>query len=156
MFAEDIVAKFGWRSKPQEVRPHEPRPWARTSVAQSIAQFLLSFEDASHGRRLRRLQDIERKEADHYREIGEIAVMSLELDREQTAVMAATDVFIQGNYGGDVMTIFDCAKQTQRRYLHQTQSAINAYRQTLRLVTPDPHYEDQLCRLMDDLTREAK
>lgn len=156
MFAEDTLNRLGWLRKPIDIPSRNQRIFDRAAVAGLIAQTLLSFEDRGNNRPIRRLQDLPPKEADRFREIGEMAVMLLEPDREQTAVMAAADRIVQGNYGGDVMTMFHLAKKTQRTYLRQTQSAINAYRETLRIVTPDPNYEDKLCRLLDDLTREAK
>lgn len=122
----------------------------KSDTARVIAQHLLSYHCKREGVALRRLQDLELREAQRFSEVAELAVQMLDEDTEGVAVMAAADIVCQGSYV-DHMTIFDCSRQTQKSYLRIAQSAIHAYRQALRFVPVDRHGDQRYAGLLDSL-----
>jgi hypothetical protein len=137
------------------VRQDEPAPVRRlldrSRLAQIIAQQLYSAYCREHDLKLLRLQDAPPKEAQPFRDAGEMVVqMALQPDLEQTAVMAMAEVICLDSAS---LTIFELSRRAQQHYLQVAQSAIDAYRATLRLRALDPRGDNRLCRLVDALAR---
>lgn len=131
-----------------EVQDVNPALARRQQVAEAIAQLLYSLNRRETATPLLRLRDVAPEAAKPFFEIGELAVqIASEPDLESTAVMAAADVICSDSTMD--LTIFEHPRRVQMHYLHLAQSAVNAYRQTLRFVPVDQHGNDAYCRLLD-------
>lgn len=129
-------------AKPQMDTPRSPD---RSLVAQEIAHRLWTQRCAEEGMDGTSFEDAIPR---GFLEAAEfITNFTLSPDRAETAILAMADTICSD--GDPRLSIFHASERTQKAYYALAVSALYALQENVKDVPPDPHYRDELCRLVD-------